>query len=63
MASKKTETPETPETVTLTVSATRDGFRRCGMSFGKEPVDVTVTPEQAETLKAEPLLIVTEAAE
>jgi hypothetical protein len=51
------------EVVTVTVRATRDGFRRCGMAFGKNPIEVTVSLEDAETLRAEPMLIVTEAAE
>lgn len=55
MATKKTGTG-----ITLTISAKRDGFRRCGMVFGREAVEVTVTPEQAEILKAEPMLDVVE---
>lgn len=44
--------------VALTVTAKRDGFRRCGMVFGKTPVDVAVSPEEAEILQAEPMLTV-----
>lgn len=62
MATKKTKTTESAG-VTLVVSAKRDGFRRCGMAFGREAVEVTVTPEQADILKAETMLIVTGDAE
>ncbi|MDZ7655605.1 MAG: hypothetical protein U0997_06640 [Sulfurimicrobium sp.] len=51
------------ESVTLTVTSRRDSFRRCGLSFGKVPIDVTVSPEDAETLQAEPMLTVSVALE
>lgn len=47
--------------VALTITAKRDGFRRCGLSFGKNPVEVTVSREEAEILQAEPMLTVSVA--
>ncbi|MFA7269839.1 MAG: HI1506-related protein [Sterolibacterium sp.] len=49
--------------VTVTVTAKRDNFRRCGIGFGKAPVEITVSPEEAEILQAEPMLTVSVAAE
>lgn len=60
MATKKSELSDSP--VSLTITARRDGFRRCGMVFGRLPVEVTVTPEQAEILHAEPMLTVEAAS-
>ena len=37
---KKPEPTDKPAGVTLTVIAKRDGFRRCGMAFGKTPLEV-----------------------
>lgn len=58
MATKKSKPDgdSTATAVVLTVTAKRDGFRRCGMVFGKTPIEVTVTQEEADILMAEPML-------
>jgi hypothetical protein len=66
MAEKKTDTAPEKTTVRLTVRtvpAHGEMTRyRAGLGpFGREPVTVEATPEQAEALKADPVLIVTEA--
>lgn len=63
MATKKPKPDDDGAGVTLTITAKRDGFRRCGISFGKTPVEITVSPEDAEILQAEPMLIISVAAE
>lgn len=50
-----------PAMIAVTVTSKRDSFRRCGIVFGKAPVEITVSPEDAVILKAEPSLIVVEA--
>lgn len=42
--------------VQLTISAKAEGFRRCGLAFGRQPVAVVVSAAQAEILRAEPML-------
>jgi hypothetical protein len=64
MATKKTD--DQPPAIRLfvrTVAAQGDQTRyRAGLGpFGREPVTVEATPEQAEALRADPMLIVTEA--
>jgi hypothetical protein len=66
MAAKKSDTETARDTVRLTVRtvpAHGEMTRyRAGLGpFGREPVTVEATPEQAEALKADPVLIVTEA--
>ena len=49
----------------LRIAATRDGFRRCGRAWNRAPVDVDpseFTEEQIEQLRADPSIIVTDAA-
>ena len=50
----------------LVVVSSREGFRRAGHRFGKEPVTLRLadlTDEQVAMLKAEPMLVVTETEE
>jgi hypothetical protein len=63
MATKKPDTSATVPLFVRTVAAQGDQPRyRAGLGpFGREPVTVEVTQEQAEALKADPMLIVTEA--
>ncbi|MDO9633076.1 MAG: HI1506-related protein [Humidesulfovibrio sp.] len=45
----------------VTITAKRNGFRRCGIAHSDKPVehpDGTFTDEQLEILKAEPMLVV-----
>ncbi|WP_136414820.1 HI1506-related protein [Herbaspirillum sp. ST 5-3] len=53
----------TASTAGLEVCSTRDGFRRAGLSWSKQPTTVPLselTKEQIATLKAEPALKVRE---
>lgn len=63
----KTEQKTAKESVqVLRVIAKREGFRRAGMTFGSESTRLVVsdlTAEQIAQLKAEPMLVVTEATE
>lgn len=56
---------ETAKTVAaLSITANRDGFRRAGYVFGKEPVVIALadlSKEQIKQLANEPLLSVTES--
>jgi len=67
MAAKKPDAqPTERDTVRLsvrTVAAHGEMTRyRAGLGpFGREPLTVEATPEQAESLRADPMLIVTEA--
>jgi hypothetical protein len=66
MSAKKTDAAPASNTVRLmvrTAPAQGDQPRyRAGLGpFGREPVTVEATPEQAEVLRADPMLIVTEA--
>jgi hypothetical protein len=66
MAAKKPDTETVRDTVRLAVRTTPEHGEmtryRAGLGpFGREPVTVEATPEQAEALKADPVLIVTEA--
>jgi Mu-like prophage FluMu N-terminal domain len=48
----------------LTITASREGFRRAGHAFGREPVQLPeddLTGEQIAMLKAEPMLTVIES--
>ena len=50
----------------IVVTAKRDGFRRCGVSFSKEPTEIPnnkLKKEELEILKAEPMLTVEEVAD
>ena len=50
----------------LVIVSSREGFRRAGHRFGKEPVTLRLadlTDEQVAMLKAEPMLVVTETEE
>jgi len=63
MAAKKPDAAPASATVRLmvrTVAAHGEMMRyRAGLGpFGREPVTVEVTPEQAEALRADPMLIV-----
>ncbi len=45
----------------ITITAKRDGFRRCGVAHSKEPTeykDDVFTPEQLKILQGEPMLVV-----
>lgn len=45
----------------VTITSKQDGFRRCGVSHSKEPVEYPAghwTPEQLDILKGEPMLVV-----
>ncbi len=47
----------------LRISSKADGFRRAGLAFTREPIDVpleNLTKEQIAALKAEPMLVVAE---
>lgn len=49
----------------LTITANREGFRRAGHAFGREPVQLAesdLTEEQIAMLKAEPMLTVIESS-
>lgn len=49
----------------LTITASREGFRRAGHAFGREPVQLAedeLTGEQIAMLKAEPMLTVIESS-
>jgi len=66
MATKKPDAAPASATVRLSVRtapAHGDATRyRAGLGpFGREPVTVEATHEQAEAIKADPVLIVTEA--
>jgi len=63
MAAKKTDTSATVRLSVRTAAAHGEMTRyRAGLGpFGREPATVEVTPEQAEALRADPMLIVTEA--
>lgn len=48
----------------LTITASREGFRRAGHAFGREPVELVedeLSSEQIAMLKAEPVLTVIES--
>lgn len=48
------------------IRSQRDGFRRCGRAWTRKGVEVeesAFTPEQWETLKADPMLLVEEVEE
>lgn len=47
-----------PATQTLTVTAPQGRRFRAGLEFGRDPRQVEVTPEQAATIAADPLLVV-----
>lgn len=50
----------------LVVTASREGFRRAGYAFGKEPVRLALTDltaDQVAMLKAESMLFVREVSE
>jgi len=63
MATKKTESPSTVRLYVRTLPAHNNYPRyRAGLGpFRREPVEIEVTPEQAEALKADPMLAVAEA--
>lgn len=63
MATKKPDTSATVRLMVRTAPAHGEMTRyRAGLGpFGREPVTVEATPAQAEALKADPMLIVTEA--
>ncbi len=45
----------------IRITSKQDGFRRCGVAHSKSPAeykDDAFTPEQIETLKEEPMLVV-----
>jgi len=45
----------------IRITAKKDGFRRCGLAHGKEPVEYPndhFTAAQLKQLKAEPMLVV-----
>jgi len=45
----------------IRITAKKDGFRRCGIAHGKEPVeypDDRFSPAQLKQLRAEPMLVV-----
>jgi hypothetical protein len=44
------------ETETIKVQGPQGGRRRCGFTFGPEPVDVEVTREQFDAILADPHL-------
>ena len=47
----------------LTITSPREGFRRCGRKFGREPVTIPrdeLTDEEAERLTDDPYLVVVE---
>lgn len=49
----------------LTITASREGFRRAGHAFGREPVELSedeLTGEQIAMLKVEPMLTVIESS-
>lgn len=58
------EAPKKAKTVkVLRVIAKRQGFRRAGREFGKEPIDIVLTElsdEHIEQIKNEPMLSCTE---
>lgn len=63
MATKQTHKPAGAPTKGLKVISAREGFRRGGHAFGKEPRVVALselTPEQAEAIREEPMLAVAE---
>jgi len=49
----------------VTITAKKDGFRRCGMAHPASPVehpDGTFTEKELEILRAEPMLVVQEVS-
>ena len=45
----------------IRITAKKDGFRRCGIAHGKEPVEYPndrFSPAQLDQLQAEPMLVV-----
>lgn len=45
----------------IRITAQHNGFRRCGVSHSRTPTeypDKAFTPDQIETMKAEPMLLV-----
>lgn len=61
---KKTTPPPAPKAGhILTITAKRDGFRRCGIAHPASPVDHPIerfSKKQIEALRAEPMLVVHE---
>ena len=59
MATKKQQQAAGPATVGLQVVSSRQGFRRAGYAFGREPRVIPLaelTPEQVEAITADPVL-------
>lgn len=61
-APAETKTPAATKVHALKIVSERDGFRRAGMAFGKQPSIIKrsdLSAAQIEQLNAEPLLTVT----